>query len=234
MNKQALKLKKQRRALREQEKQLKKEALWDEMTESAKLSGLPPLEKTQAQMEKVYRATKQIDNEVMVKTAIVSLVCSLKTLKDKFDYTKADLLRYSKFLRDFIIHFTSAQRPLLKIIGELEEDYDIPLTEKCKSLTPLNDNTVRYLSKSDTIIKATHSQAYYFIGMNAYAFMNDYAYNFKVAWNRETLEIFIDNLIELFDSILIDTSKLIDYNKEMLESSEIDVNLNTGTVREIY
>lgn len=185
-------------------------------------------------MEKVYRATKQIDNEVMVKTAIVSLVCSLKTLKDKFDYAKADLLRYSKFLRDFIIHFTSAQRPLLKIIGELEEDYDIPLTEKCKSLTPLNNNTVRYLSKSDTIIKATHSQAYYFIGMNAYAFMNDYAYNFKVAWNKETLEIFIDNLIELFDSILIDTSKLIDYNKEMLESSEIDVNLNTGTVREIY
>lgn len=38
MNKQALKLKKQRRALREQEKQLKKEALWNEMTESAKLS----------------------------------------------------------------------------------------------------------------------------------------------------------------------------------------------------
>lgn len=233
MNKRALKLKKQRRLERENEKQLKKEKVWNDMITSTNYSELHNLKKTQVELDRVYNAVKRIDKEVMVKAAVVSLVCSLKVLKDNFNYDKTALIRYGKHLRDFINQLTDLNRPILKIIYEIEHDYDIPLKNMCDSLHILTDVEADTLNRVDTIIKATHSHAYYFIGLNAYTFMNDYVYTHKTMWNKEQLTIFVNAIIKLFNSVLINTGNLKNYNIELLETSKIDVNLQTGTIREI-
>lgn len=234
MNKQALKLKKQRRALKEKEKQEKMNKLWNEMTQYSDNSGLPKLKKTKEQMLKIYNATKYVDNKVITKTGVVSLISSLIALKEEFAYDSTSLIRFATRLKSFIISFTSCNRPISKIIEEIELDYNVDIRHRCSELPKLTMNDFNKYDMEDTIIKSTVDNIPYFLAINAYTFMNDLTYSVKgKCWNHADLESFVNKAFNIYTNILNDTSKLKSYNDKLKNDDKLDVNLDTGALREI-
>ena len=183
MNKQALKLKKKRRAEREREKEQYINKIWNEMSKVNTDNGLPQFKKTKEQMLKVYKATKQMDSEIIKKTAIITLVCSLFTLLYSYEFYKEDLLRYSRKLKNFIIDFAKTNKSASNLIEEIENDYDVEIHNKCKKLPALKTNEFNIYSMEDTIITSTVDNLPFFIAINAYTFMNELAYTNNLSWN---------------------------------------------------
>ena len=104
MNKQALKLKKQRRLLKEQEKQKRIDRTWNEMVAFTNKYNLP-LKETKKEKDSIYKVVKEMNNKITIKTGVIAIICSLMSLY-KCQYNKEEILQYSERLRLFILSMT--------------------------------------------------------------------------------------------------------------------------------
>ena len=234
MNKHAQKLKAKRRAEREAAKNEKLNKIWDEMSKYNEEMGHPKMEKTKEQMLKVYRAKKDVDNKVLNKTGVISLVCSLVILYKHYQFDKQTILGYAGKLRNFIINIGKNKRPVSLLMTEIEQDYKVSILQRCQNLPQLKMNEFNKYNMDDTIIKSTVENFPYFIAINAYVFMNYLtSINNDVCWNSKDLEIFVSESFKLYKNILTDTMYLKTLNDILIDERDICVNLTTGTVSEI-
>lgn len=104
MNKQAIRLKKKRKALKEQDIQNKINKIWDEFKN---VTNNPNLKKDKNLMIQLYKTVKKVDSDSMIKSAVISLIISLLILKNNYNFDKNELIQYSIRLQKFINHFTS-------------------------------------------------------------------------------------------------------------------------------
>lgn len=229
MNKQALKLKKKRKALREQEIQNKINKIWDEFKD---VTNNPNLKQDKELMLKLYKTVKQVDNDSMIKSGVISLVISLIVLKDFYNFTKSELINYSVRLQKFIYHFTSEHKSVNDFIYELEHDYNVDITNRFNEFPKLTLDSIRGIDNDELIIKTTIDNIKYFLAISAYSFMNYLSYSKGKVWNSDDLENFISKFIILYKNILDDVSKLSEYNKNLYDFG-LYINLDNGNLKEL-
>ena len=229
MNKQALKLKKQRRLLKEQEKQKRIDRTWNEMVAFTNKYNLPLKEKKKEKYN-IYKAVKEMNNKITVKTGVIVIICSLMSLY-KCQYDKEEILQYSERLRLFILSMTSNNRSFNKILEELRDDFKIDVIKLCKNIPKLKDEELYKYDIEECIIKSTVEEYPYLLSTCIYAFINAIIYDNIV--DEKQLNIFIDFHIEYYKNIINDISLLNKYKKFIYKQYKLDVNLKTGLLKEI-
>ena len=222
MNKQAIRLKKKRKALKEQDIQNKINKIWDEFKN---VTNNPNLKKDKNLMIQLYKTVKKVDSDSMIKSAVISLIISLLILKN-------ELIQYSIRLQKFINHFTSENKSVNDFIYELEHDYEVNINNRFDDFPKLSLESIRGINNEELIIKTTIDNIKYFLAISAYSFMNYISYSKGKIWNSNDLETFISKFIIIYKSILDDVSKLSEYHQKLYDFG-LYINLNNGNLKEI-
>lgn len=234
MNKQALKLKQKRKAEREAIKLEKMNRMWDDMTNYSIENGRPQIKKSKEQLLKVYNATRKVDGDILKKTGVVTLVCSLVVLYKEFNFSTNQLLEYSDKLRRFIISLGKSSRSISLLQEEIEKDYNVDILNRAQNLPRLNINEYNKYNMEDMIIKSTVDNYSYFMVITAYTFMNYLSFtNQNICWNHDDLEKFISCNFEFYNKILNDSLYLKTLNDILMNEVCIFVNLSTGSINKI-
>ena len=229
MNKQALKLKKKRKELKKQEIENKIDKIWNEFKD---ITNNPNLKKDKKLMITLYKTVKQLDNNSMIKSGVISLVISLIILKNVYNFDKQDLIQYSIRLQKFIYNFTSKNKSINDFIYELEHDYKVNINNRFDDFPKLSLDSVKDIDNNELVIKTTIDNIKYFLAISAYSFMNYLSYSKDIMWNSCDLEKFIGNFIIFYRNIICDVSKLQKYNQELYDFG-LYVNLDNGNLKEI-
>lgn len=234
MDKRAKQLKIKRRMERENIKNEKLNKMWDEMNKYGEETGRPQMKKSKEQLIKMYKATKEVDNQILNKSGVISLICSLMTIYKHYDCSTEQILTYAKKLRKFIIDMVENKRSVGLLIDEIEKDYNVPILQRCCNLPRLQMSEYNKYNMEETIIKSTVDNFPYFITINAYVFMNYLVFSNKdKIWNTEDLELFISESFKMYEEVLNDSLYLNNLNEILINERNIHVNLSTGVVKEI-
>lgn len=227
MNKQALKLKKKRRAAKEKEKNEKMKDILEEVNRYADSKNLPRMKNDRVTLETMYKATQHIDNKILIMSGVVSLTCFIHTLGIDYNYDTEILLKHAKRLQKFIKLVVSADRPIHKLIDEIEYDFNVNILDKCKDLPKLGDVDISKYNMDEMIIKSTNTNYPYMLVLMIY----NIAYDSQ--WTAQNVNDFVDIMNTKCLNILNDTSTLEVYKNEILSSCKVDINLTNGVVKEI-
>lgn len=227
MDKQALKLKKKRKILRNIEQEHKLNKLKDEINEYSILKTKSKINMSKKELINFYKHTKKIDGEVLTMSAIISLVCSVYVLNNFYNYDKEKILNYAKKLQRLIKSIVSAERPILKLIDEINEEYDIDIFKCCNSVPKLFNKDINKYNMNDIIIKSTTENYPYMLALCIYDLMYD------LEWSRDDIISFINRNIKIYNDILNDTNNLETFKNDLIIKSKIDINLSTGLLTEV-
>ena len=233
MDKTALQLKKKRKQIKEEIKKQKINKTWDDINKYARDSGHNELTKSSKKMLEVYRIRKSIDNKILTKCSVIALLCSIKVINKKFNLNTHQIIEFAEKLKRFIITIGNNNRDLNMLLDDFNRDYGVSILDKCKDLPQLNSNEVRTNNMDDVIIKSTTDNFPYLLCITLTTFMNYMLMSHKKVWNKVDIVIFVDNVLSIYKSILLNTSQLQVVHNELINECKIHVNLDNGNITEL-
>lgn len=227
MDKIALARKKKRKLIKEQVKQNRINELWEEANRYADQKHLPKISKNSKTLQQVYKATKQVDSQVVVKSAVISLVCSIYVLLEKYDFDKSNVLTYATKLQQFIKAVISSERPISKLMEELKDEFDVDILNRCSIFHKLTENEIYSYGLEEAVILSTTNNWPYMVTLCVYSLVYD------LNWSQDILNDFIDELNKHYKIILNDMHKLHEFKEKILNTVNVDIDLNSGLMKEI-
>lgn len=221
-DKRAKQLKNRRRMEKEAEKNAKIQKVLKSVNTYYEQHNMPLISNKKAKM--VYHKLKEVDDDVITKSAVLSLLCTLYVLYKHYDYSIDDLMKYGKRLQNFIKLVVNHGRPIKKIIEEIEVDYDINFVEECKDIPRLTNELAMKLSPQEIRWKSTSDNYTYFLTLNVYILIMDFD------WETNQIKKFINENKEVYLQILNNIEYRFTLQDILKKECKLYVNLDTGCI----
>lgn len=221
-NKQAAKLKKKRRECKQAIKQAKIQKVLDSVNTYYKEHNMPVLSNKQAQI--VYKKLKEVDNDVITKSAVASLLCTLYVLYKYYNYSTDELCNYSRRLQNFIKLVVEQGRSIRQLIEEIELDHNINFIDECKDLPRVANKDVDVLTTNEIRWKSTSDNYGYFLTLNVYILIMDFS------WEHNQIKKFVKENKDVYLQILNNIEYRLVLKDILLKECSLDINLDTGSI----